>query len=852
VTSATTAPPTGETLTRVEAEQRARLVGDVAYEVELDLTADDPAGFASRTTVRFTGTPGAATFVDLTATAVDSAVLNGRSLPVASNGRLALPDLRAVNELVVSARCAYSRSGVGVHRFVDPVDGEVYLYTQFQPFEAHRVYTCFDQPDIKARFALTVRAPAEWVVVSNGAATRDGDIWRFAPTPPISTYVTAVVAGPYHHVHERHGGLELGVYCRQSLAEHLDPDEIFELTRQGLDFYPAQFDCPYPFTKYDQLFVPELSLGAMENVGCVTIDERNIFRSTVTEANRLYRANVILHEMAHMWFGNLVTMRWWDDLWLNESFATYLASFALAEATRFSERAWAEFAHLYKAWAYEQDQRPTTHPILTDIPDTAGLLTHFDGITYGKGAAVLKQLAHWVGSDAFRDGVRGYFAERAFGTGELADFLRHLERASGRDLGAWCPQWLGTAGLGVLRAECEIGDDGRYRRCVIVQEVPAEHPTLRDHRVALGLYTVRDDVVARTRRVELDVRGARTEVPELVGERVPDLLLLNDDDIAYTKVRFDARSLATLHTALGRITAPLARTLCWGALWEMTRDAELPTRSWVILVAAHAEREDNPAVLQTLLGQASQAIDHYGAPGRSADSRAVLVAAARAALYRSRPGSDAQLIWARRVLVLDPDPHLAQGLLEGRTSVEGLTVDTDVRWLIVVRLAVLGVVDEATIAAECARDPSDLGRRRAWQARASLPDAAGKATAFAAAVSGVDVDGTALSVATQRAILTGFWRADQSSLLAHYAEHGWVEAMVRVWSERDADESLALTPSLFPGTRPDAALVAAADRVLDAGFLPLAGRRLVVEALDDAVRALRAQAADLVHGPEQD
>jgi aminopeptidase N len=830
-------------LTRAEAQRRAQIVCDVAYTVDLDLTGEPGRGFTSRTTVRFTATPGQTTFVDLDAVAVDSAMLNGRPLPPAWSGRISLPGLLPTNELVVQARCAYSRASVGMHRFVDPEDGEAYLYTQFQPFDAHRVFACFDQPDIKATTAVSVRAPGDWVVVGNSTGRRDGDRWQFDSTPPIPTYVMAVVAGPYHHVHDRHGDVDLGLYCRRSLAQHLEPEEVFNLTRRGLDFYTELFGRDYPFTKYDQIFVPEFALGAMENVGCVTIDEHNVFRSAATEADRLARANVILHELAHMWFGNLVTMRWWDDLWLNEAFATYLASLTLAEATRFSERAWVEFAYLYKSWAYEQDQRPTTHPIIADIPHTAGLLTHFDGITYGKGAAVLKQLAHWVGRTAFRDGVCAYIAERAFGTGELTDFLRHLEQASGRDLSTWSRQWLATAGLGVLRAECDIDDDGRLTACTVVQQAPTDHPTLRQHRVAIGLYTAAGDALVRTAQVELDVQGPRTTVPGLAGERV-DLVLLNDDDLSYVKVSFDGRSLATLRAGLGRITAPLARALCWSGLWEMTRDGKLAARDWVALVATHAERERDPTVLQALLRQAVLAIDHYSAPGSDAASRRMLAATARQALGRAEPGSDAQLIWARRTIAIDPDPTFARDLLAGRTSVPDLALDTDLRWQIVVRLAVLGTIDAEEIATESARDPSDLGHRRAWTARASLPDPARKAAAFAAARDGQDGEGVTLSLATQRAILAGFWRAEQPDLLAPYAAHGWIDALAQVWAERNANEALALTSALFPTTRPDPTLIAAANRLLDTPWLPSAGRRIVVEGRDDAQRALRAQRAD--------
>jgi aminopeptidase N len=830
------------TLSQAAAVIRSTMVGDVEYYVELDLTTGAET-FTSRTIARFTAQPGASSFIDLTAVEIGSAVLNGRALRPRPGHKVDLHDLCPVNELVINARCAYSRVGMGMHRFHDPVDGAVYLYTQFQPFSAHRVYACFDQPDIKARVTLTVHAPPEWIVVSNGIARRDGDDWQFDPTPPISTYVTAVVAGPLHCVLDRHGDLDLGVYCRSSLAAYLDPDEILDLTRQGLDFYSELFGRPYPFAKYDQLFVPEFNLGAMENVGCVTVDDRDIFRSMPTEANRLHRANVLLHELSHMWFGNLVTMRWWDDLWLNESFATYLASLALAEVTRFRERAWVEFAHFYKPWAYEQDQRPSTRPIVADVPDTAGLLAHFDGITYAKGAAVLKQLAHWVGRDAFQTGMRAYIAAHEFGTANLADFLHHLERASDRDLVAWSRQWLHTTGVGTLRIDTTVDSAGRYLAFDVLQEIPDGEPTARDHQVALGLYTADGDNLRRRQRVEIDLRGQRTPVTQLIGAQVPDLLLINDDDLAYTKIELDENSVATLVGRLGHIRSPLARTLCWSALWAMTRDAVLPTRSWVQTVVRHAVREDDATVLHMVLGQAATAIDHYAAPGRAGELKLALVLAARAAMREVEPGSDAQLIWVRRLIASDDDPAFARRLLCGSTELDGLTVDTDLRWRIVIRLAALGAVGEEAITAECERDSTDTGRRRAWAARACLPQPAAKAAAFAAAVHGV-ADNNPLSLATQRAILTGFWRADQSKLLAEYTAHGWIDALNTVWEQRDPDESLALTPLLFPSVRASAVVVAAADRVLASDILPPAGCRIVTERRDDTLRALRAQTVD--------
>ncbi|HEY9522250.1 MAG TPA: aminopeptidase N, partial [Thermopolyspora sp.] len=552
-------------LTRDEARERARLLSVQSYAVELDLTEGDER-YESVTTVRFTAaTSGAGTFIDLAEAHVRKVTLNGTDLDPASydaeHGRIPLPgellSADAINELHVDADCTYMRTGEGLHRFVDPVDQRVYLHSQFETADAHRMYTCFDQPDLKATFELTVLAPADWQVVSNSApdlvedlperAGRHGVIqaakrWHFPPTPTMSTYITALIAGPYHVTRERHDGIELGIYCRASIAEHLDADNIFEVTRQGFDFYHRVFGLRYPFGKYDQLFVPEFNAGAMENAGAVTFLEDYIFRSRVTDALVERRAETILHEMAHMWFGDLVTMRWWDDLWLNESFATYMSVLCQSEATRWGQGAWTTFANVEKAWAYRQDQLPSTHPIAADIPDMQAVEVNFDGITYAKGASVLKQLVAYVGLDNFLAGVRDYFNQHAWGNTELKDLLSALERTSGRDLSSWSKEWLETSWVNTLRPSFTVDSEGRFTAFEVLQEAPAEHPTLRSHRVAIGLYSLNDGVLTRTKRVELDVVGARTAVPSLVGEPRADLVLVNDDDLTYAKIRLDERS----------------------------------------------------------------------------------------------------------------------------------------------------------------------------------------------------------------------------------------------------------------------------------------------------------------------
>src|SRR6202789_2523044 len=548
-----------DNLTQDEARARAAVLTVSSYQVELDLTGSDTT-FSSTTVARFAaGNGGSETFINLTAPKVLEITLNGTalSLDAFDGDRITLPGLNQDNELRVVAECAYSNSGEGLHRFTDPTDGGVYLYSDLETFDAHRIYACFDQPGLQAPYELTVTAPADWQVVSNMAPDSEeaaGDSakrWHFPPTPVMSNYITAIAAGPYHVVRDSHDGIPLGIYCRQSLAQYLDADEIFEVTKQGFDFYHQAFGVRYAFGKYDQLFVPEFKEGAMENAGCVTFLEDYIFRSRVTDFAHEARAETILHEMAHQWFGDLVTMRWWDDLWLNESFATWAGTLAQSEATKWTS-SWTTFAQLYKAWAYRQDQLPSTHPIAADIPDIDAVEVNFDGITYAKGASVLKQLVAYVGRENFLAGVRKYFAAHAWGNATLADLLSALEDTSGRDLASWSSEWLETAGVNTLRPSFEVDADGRFASFAVVQEAAATHPTLRSHRIGIGFYVITDAGITRRHRIETDVAGPRTVIAELAGQPRPDLVLVNDDDLTYAKIRLDEHSLRTLIGSGGR------------------------------------------------------------------------------------------------------------------------------------------------------------------------------------------------------------------------------------------------------------------------------------------------------------
>jgi aminopeptidase N len=841
-------------LTRDEAAARSALLKVASYQVDLDLTVGGEATFGSVSVIRFgCVAPGSSAFIDLTAPAVREITLNGTpvGLDAFDGDRITLDGLAAENVLRVRAECAYSRSGEGLHRFTDPADGRVYLYSDLETFDAHRVYACFDQPDMKASYELAVTAPADWLVVSNMAPASsepagEALCWHFPPTPVMPTYITAVAAGPYHVVRDEHDGIPLGLYCRQSLAEYLDPDEIFEVTRQGFDFFHGSFGIKYSFGKYDQLFVPEFKEGAMENAGCVTFLESYIFRSRVTDFAREARAETILHEMAHMWFGDLVTMRWWDDLWLNESFATWAGTLAQAEATRWRS-AWTTFAQLYKAWAYRQDQLPSTHPIAADIPDIHAVEVNFDGITYAKGAAVLKQLVAYVGRDNFLEGVRKYFAAHAWGNATLADLLAALEETSGRDLAAWSEQWLKTAGVNTLRPSYSADAGGGFTEFAVEQEAAATHPALRAHRIAIGLYDRTEAGLIRRHRVETDVAGPRTVIPELAGQPRPDLVLVNDDDLTYAKIRLDDHSLRTLVEHIGTFKESLPAALCWSATWDMCRDAEMAARDYVRLVLSGVSSVADISVVQTLLRQAGQAVRRFAAPGWRETGLVLMAGTLRDLLYAAPAGSDFQLAYLRAfagAATSGQDLALLAGLLDGSVALDGLSVDTELRWSLLYRLVSqgaeggrAGVFGPEDIDAELARDTTDAGERHAASCRAAIPTAQAKEEAWQM------MTGGELTIAMFRAVLSGFADPDQTGLLQQYRARYFavVGDVWREWSSAMAQDFVTGVYTVFP-ISPET--VEATDASISTAQPPAALRRLLIEGRDDVLRALRCQERD--------
>jgi aminopeptidase N len=830
-------------LTRAEATERASLITVESYGIDLDLTVGDGV-FRSTATIAFRAAAGAETFVELKAARLVSARLNGAALDPATldGNRLPLAGLREVNELVVEADMAYSNTGEGLHRFVDPADGGVYLYAFSFLDEAQRIFACFDQPDLKAPVTLSVTAPPRWLVAANGrpaGPARDGR-WLFAPTPPLATYFVSLIAGPYHVLRDEHDGVPLAVYCRRSLAEHLDKDadEILTVTRRCLDRFHELFGVRYPFGAYGQAFVPEFNPGAMENPGLVTLRDDYVFRSAVTDTERELRAVTIAHEMAHMWFGDLVTMAWWDDLWLNESFAEYMGVRVAAGATRF-DRAWTTFAMRRKAWGYAADQRPSTHPVAPDeVTDTAAALLNFDGISYAKGASVLRQLVAWVGDDAFLAGLRDHFGKHRFGNATLTDLLGALSRASGRDLSAWAAVWLRRAQVNTLRPEVTL-DGGRYAAVTLVQTAPEGHPTLRPHRLGVGLYDRTGTGVVLRRRVEVDVDpdrdGGRTPVPELTGEPAADLLLPNDGDLTYAKVRLDDASATAVPLILPSLADPLARALVWAATVDAVRDGDRPVAELVALVLAALPAESEVVVVEDVLGMTRSLIDRYLTPETRPDALAMVARACDRLLAAAPPGGSLQLAAARGLIGASVDTTRLAGWLAGQAVPDGLVVDTELRWQVLYRLAVLGAATPERIDVELAADRSAFGEQWATRCRAALPHPAAKERAWQALTADLSLSNRLVEANGE-----GFWQPEQARLTQPYVERYFTD-MPQVVARRAAWMAEQVAGVAFPRFAVDARTRQLAADLLARDDLHPVLRRVVTDADDDLRRALAAR-----------
>ena len=842
-------------LTHAEAVERAGLLDVTGYDITLDLT-DGSGGpgeqtFRSTTAITFgCRKPGAQTFIEVAADRLRSATLNGATVDTSAwstETGLRLTELAASNVLVIDADFVYSNSGQGMHRSVDPVDGEVYLYSQFETTDAQRVFACFDQPDLKSLFTWHATVPEHWTVVSNmpvrstEPAPGGGKTVHFGQSARMSTYITALCAGPYHEVRDEYEGIDLGIYCRQSMRQYLDADDIFLITKQGFGFYAGQFGIGYPLPKYDQLFVPEFNAGAMENFGCVVHAEQHyIFRSQATEYEYENRANTILHEMAHMWFGDLVTMRWWDDLWLNESFAEWASHWCNVNATRFSE-AWTTFLSVRKNWGYRQDQLSSTHPVYAEIPDVAAVEVNFDGITYAKGASVIKQLVAYVGLDAFLAGLRDYFGRYAWGNATFEDLLRSLETASGTQLRAFASDWLETAQVNVLRPEVTIDASGRYTSVAVHQEAPESHPTLRTHRIGVGLYDLRDGKLARRELLDVTIEGARTELPELVGRPAADALLLNDDDLSYSKLRLDDRTRETVVAHLAQLDYSLARALCWSASWDMVRDGELAAREYLTLISSSLPSEGDISLVTANLSQAQGALTHYAAADWAPTGWTMLASTALTALNQAKPGSGLQLAWARGYISASRSPEelaVLRDWLDGQAVPPGLAIDTELRWRIVEALTANGAAGPAEIDAELAGDRTAGGERHAALARALIATPESKAETWRRMTGP-----TPLPNWLQRSLLLGFQHPAQRELTASYVS-AYFDVLDEVWASRDSEPAQEFTELAYPSLQVGPETIEATDAWLAGTGHAAPLRRLVGEGRDGVLRAMRARATD--------
>ena len=844
----------GENLTRTEARARAKNITVRSYLIDIDLSQEKSSEtFRTRTTIDFLAAAGSSTFLDAITASVHSVSLNGRELDAAAvsdGARIQLDGLDEENTVTVDADFSFTNTGEGLHKFTDPVDNEVYLYTQFEVPDSRRVFAVFEQPDLKGTFQFTVTAPQGWVVVSNQptptpSAAPDAQVFAFEPTPRISSYITALIAGPYQSVHSELTSssgktIPLGIFARASMFDYLDPDYIFDITRKGFVYFEDKFGVAYPFDKYDQLFVPEFNAGAMENAGAVTFTESYVFRSKVSDAIRERRVVTILHELAHMWFGDLVTMRWWNDLWLNESFAEWASTIATAEATEWTE-AWTTFQAMEKSWAYRQDQLPSTHPIVASINDLEDVQVNFDGITYAKGGSVLKQLVAWVGEDAFFAGVSRYFKKHKWANTELSDLLAELEVTSGRDLSSWSKVWLETAGVNTLRPVIDTDADDVITSFAIEQTAPEDWPTLRPHRLAIGVYRAQGEKVERIHRLECDIDGARTDLPQMVGVHRGDVVVINDDDLAYAKIRLDEQSMAFALENLSSFGSPLTRALMWGAAWDATRDAEMRARDFRALVLNNLESETESTTIRTALGQLSAVTKFYAAPGTVEQAQREVADALWSWSTRAAAGSDAQFQFVKAFASLactDEHAEALGALLEGSQVLEGLTVDTDLAWELMSGLVLLGHAGEEEIAQRLASDNTSNGQQAAARLRAMIPTPEAKAKIFAELTEDASIPN-----AIVRSMTMGFNHVNDPEVLAPLIAP-YFESLVGLWESRTYKIAEYLVDGLYPAALVTDDVRQASVDWLDIADAPPALRRLVEENLAGVLRAQKAQARD--------
>ncbi len=845
-------------ITRAEAVSRFEVVANPKYTVALTIDGTGDT-YSCVTSINFDAKNGAETWLDLISPLVDSIWLNGTELKVSEvfdGTRIKLANLKEKNSVQVKANCSYMNTGEGLHRHIDPVDNEVYIYTQFEVADSRRVFPVFEQPDIKGTLALTVTAPSKWTLISNSPTpasvkiTEEISTWSFAVTPTMSSYLYALCAGPYFKKTDiykgKFGSYPLAVFVRPSLAEFLDHEEIFEITKQGFAWFEEKFQVGYPFPKYDQIFVPEFNAGAMENVGCVTFRDEYIFRSRTTRTAYETRANTILHEMAHMWFGDLVTMKWWNDLWLNESFAEWAAHWASTGATKYNE-AWTLFHVQRKAWAYRQDQLPSTHPIAANMPDLDSVYENFDGITYAKGASALRQLVAWVGEENFLKGLKAYFDKHAWKNTELTDLLSELSISSGRDLESWTKLWLQSSGATLLRPQIQTDADNVITNATIQQEPPSAPPglppVLRPHRLVVGTYEKQGTELVRTNRFEIDVEGKETKVNELIGLKRPALILVNDDDLTYAKIRLDDFSLNTATKEIALIESSLSRALIWGAVWDMVRDGEVGTGKYLDLVLAGLAAETDIGLVQQVLMQCRSAIDVYADRKNRISYNTKFADGLQSLLAKSENGSDHQLALVRSfsaVATTDLQINRVAEILDGKEKIQGLNIDTDLRWTLLRRLVVMGKRDLEAIEEELKRDDTAMGREHAAGAKAAIPTLEAKQIAWTLVTTNESLPNSEIHSA-----LGGLSYIDHAEIMKNFIDK-YFESVATLWNSRTHEIGQSLVTGLFPISNITQEVIEKSDKFLAQNKeLAVGARRIIIEQRDALARALRAQEVDL-------
>lgn len=861
----------GANLTRIEAEERKSVIAaPVHYTVKLDLTRG-AKNFGSETTITFDAELGATSFLDLIATEVSEIVLNGETLDPAeafADSRIELKNLEVHNEVTVKALCQYSNTGEGLHRSVDPSDGNIYLYSQFEVPDARRVYAVFDQPDIKAVFDFSVLAAKSWIVTSNMPAasvtdnetvTEEGTLgtheaettklWVFESTPTMSSYLTAICAGPYAEWHTEYANedgrtVPMAMYCRQALAEAFakDVDYLFDITKKGFAFYAKTWGVPYPYAKYDQIYVPEYNAGAMENIGMVTIRDQYVFESKVTDAYAERRVVTVLHELAHMWFGDYVTMKWWNDLWLNESFAEFTSTLATAEATEWKD-AWATFSSGEKSWALRQDQLSTTHPIVAPINDLNDTYVNFDGITYAKGASVLKQLVFYVGRERFFEGIHNYLIRHAYSNATLADLLGELEKTSGRDLKAWSAKWLEESGINTIAADIKTNANGTIAELKLTQSAPAEHPVLRPHRLAIGFYNEDAETgkIVRTEQFELDVDGETTIVEAAAGKQRPAFVLINDDDLTYTKIRFDAESQAFAEANLQRFDDALARAVTWLAFWDMTRDGEFPAERFVDMTLRLLATETESTTFRYALACMSTTAHHYVAPARREEVLRHVAAELWTLANAAEAGSDTQFQLATAYLGYGEEGDAAfaanaRGLLDGTVTLDGLDIDNNFTWTIIQSLTSVNEMTNEDVDAQLAKKDTTENREFAYGARASMATVEAKEWAWDQALHNDELTNSQLE-----AVARGFSATPRADLVEPFAAK-YFETVDWVWANKTYHMAEALLNGLYPGYADPATLTKLGDAWLEEHIAAdNALKRLIVENVASSHRTLKVR-----------